>query len=887
MTRRFSLFPWRSRTEIARDVDTELAFHLEMRVNELVAGGLAADEARRRAQDEFGDIEFTRKYCRSVDERTDRHTRSTDRLGAWLQDVRYAVRTLRKSPGFTAVALITLMLAIGANTAIFSVTEGVLLRPLPFGDPGSLVLMRESWPGHPGDDLPTTPPNYVDYRAQQHSFAGMAIFTYAQPGTWQPVGADPVSVTALPVSASFFGVLAVPALVGRTFAATEDAPGNDLKAVISYRFWQSALGGDRAAIGRHFLVNGRSYELIGVMPSSFTFGYNEDLWLPVDISDDLARPAITRKQHWINTINRLKPGTSIDAARADLSTISQRLALQYPAADSGHVALLTLIHERATKELKQSLLLLVAGAAMVLLIACANLANLTLSRTAGRRREMAVRAALGAGRARLVRQLLIESVLLATVGGGLGVGLAALGTRLLLALNPGVLASWFTVGVDRGVLLFSLGLSIGTGVLFGIIPAFDASRTDLTTSLRDGGRGATGGRGGVRMRRTLVALQVGLAVVLLVGAGLLVRTFGELTRMQLGFNPSHVLTAQLRASGERYDSAAAVNTLFDGVIGGLRDAPGVVAVGAATALPTQGRTGASLRVVGEPTDENNLPDIGYIAVRGDYFQAMGIALKAGRIYGPADAPGAPKTVILNESAARAFFPKGDAIGRQIRIGPDPKGEPMQVIGIVGDLRDEQLDVPIKPVMYANHRQEAWDLTMHVVVRTLGDPMAVAPLLQRAVKLADPSLPLRRITSMAEVVGAGLATRRFALGLISCFALVALLLAAVGIYGVLAYMVASRTREFGVRLALGGTAGSVLRLVLRQGLEWSLLGLAMGIAGAAAGARVLAGSLYNVSTIDLTTYAVVTAGLLVVVIAACLIPAARAVRVDPITSMRAE
>lgn len=887
MTWRFSLFPWRSRTEIARDVDAELAFHLAMRVSELVATGVGADEARRRAQDEFGDIEFTRAYCRRVDERTDQETRTADRLDEWWRDVRYAWRTLWRAPGFTVVSLITLALAIGANTAIFSVTEAVLLKPLPFGDPGALVVMQENWPGHPTDNTPTSPPNFVDYRAQQRSFTGMAAFTWGHPGTWQPANGDPVGITALPVSAAFFAVLQVPALVGRTFATGDDTPGHDLKAVISYGFWQRAFSADRAAVGRNFLVNGRSYELLGVMPRGFTFGYNEDLWLPLDLSDDLANAEITRKQHWINTIDRLKPGVSIDAARADFLAISHRLAKQHPAADSGRVALLTPFHDQATRNLKQALLLLLAGAGMVLLIACANLANLTLSRTTGRRGEMAVRAALGAGRGRLVRQLLIESTMLSVLGGTLGLGLATLGTRLLLALNPDTLTGWFTVGIDGGVLLFSVALSIGTGILFGIIPAFDASRTDLNRALRDGGRGASGGRGGPRMRRALVVAQVGLAVVLLVGAGLLIRSFGELMRVRLGFDESHVLTAQLRASGQRYDSATAVNTLFDRVIDAIRGAPGIVAVGAATSLPTQGRPGSTLRVVGEPVDENNLPEVGYVAVRGDYFKAMGIVIKAGRSYGPADAPGSPKTVLLNEAAVHAFFPKGGAIGRQIRIGPDPKSEPMQVIGIVGDLRDEQLDLPSKPMLYANHRQEAWDLTMDIAIRTSGDPMTAVFLLRRAVKAADPTLALREIKSMAGVVGSGLAGRRFALGLISCFAVVALLLAGVGIYGVLAYMVTSRTREFGVRLALGATTGSVLRLVVRQGLEWSALGLALGIGGAIAGGRLLARSLYHVATIDAATDISVTMVLLVVVVVACLIPGARATRVDPIASMRAE
>ena len=887
MKARRSFFPWRSRNEIARDVDNELAFHLEMRVAELVRNGLDIATARARAIEEFGDIEFTRAYCRDVDARADREIRAAERFASWRQDLQYAWRTLRRAPGFAAVSLVTLALAIGANTAIFSVTRAVLIKPLPYGDPGALVVMSESWPGRPGERTPTSPPNFTDYRAQQHTFTDMAAMSWPHAATWHPDNADPVNVTSLPVTATFFSVLQVPAMLGHTFATGDDTPGNDLKAVVSYRFWHNSLGGDPAAAGRQITLNGRRYEVIGVMPRGFTFGYDEDLWLPLDLTGELARAETTRKQHWIHPVGRLKPGVSIDAAVADLQTVSHRLARQYPQADSARVALLQPLRDVAAGSLKQALLLLLGGAGMVLLIACANLANLTLSRTSGRRREMAVRAALGAGRARLVRQLLLESLLLALIGGAIGVGLAAVATRVLLAINPGTLPSMFTAGIDGRVLLFSLALSIGTGVLFGLLPAIDASRADLNSSLRDGGRNASGGRAGARTRRTLVVAQVGLAVILLVGAGLLLRSFAELTRVRLGFNPAHVLTARLRATGDVYDSAAAVNRLFDGVIDGVRGTPGVVAVGGATYLPTQGRVGTALRIEGETGDEANLPDLGYVAVRGDYFKAMGISLKAGRDYAVSDGDGAPKVAILNETAARQFFPRGDAIGRRIRIGPNPNGTPMEIIGIVGDLRDERLEEPAKPMLYANHRQEAWDISVSLVIRTTGDPESAVPVLRRSLRAADPALALRDVRSMEDVIGSSLASRRFALGLIWCFAGVALLLAAVGVYGVLAYVVTSRTREFGVRLALGATSGSVLRLVMRQGMEWGALGLLIGLAGAIAGARILAGSLYNVGTFDVTTYLMVAGALLVVVIVACIVPGARATRVDPISSMRAE
>ncbi|HKO16309.1 MAG TPA: FtsX-like permease family protein, partial [Gemmatimonadaceae bacterium] len=403
----------------------------------------------------------------------------------------------------------------------------------------------------------------------------------------------------------------------------------------------------------------------------------------------------------------------------------------------------------------------------------------------------------------------------------------------------------------------------------------------------EGGRGASGGRAGERVRRTLVVAQVGLAVMLLVGAGLLIRSFRELTRVQLGFDPDHVLTAQLRAAGSRYDSASAVNRFYDGVLRELAHAPGVVAVGVATNLPTQGSVGSSIRVEGEQVDETRLPDITYVAVRGDYFGALRIPLLAGRGYDASDAPGAPKTVIINEAAARRFFPDGDAIGRRIVIGPDPHGAPMTIIGIVGDIREEGLDLPAEPTLFANHRQETWLSSAAVVIRTTGDPLRASSLLRHAVRDMDPTLAVREVRTLDDVIGVSLARRRFALGVTSSCAALALLLAAVGIYGVLAYAVTSRTREFGVRRALGATGRSVLLLVLREGLAWSLLGLGLGIAGALAGGHLLAGMLFGITPLDGSTYASVAVGLLLVVAAASVPPALRAARVDPLTSMRAE
>ncbi|MGH7620566.1 MAG: ADOP family duplicated permease [Gemmatimonadaceae bacterium] len=879
--------PWRSRDVIARDVDSELGFHLDMRTSELIAGGMRPDDARRRATEEFGDIEFTRAYCRRVDQLFERDTRMADHLATWRQDLRYAMRTLRRSPGFAAVSLLTLALAIGANTAIFSVANAVLLAPLPYGNADAVVGVFESWPGTPDGRTPLSPPDYVDYRAQQRAFTDIAAYVGSGNVTWTPRDGDPLAIGAVSVTPNLFSVLRVRAQLGRTFAPGDDAPGAKPTAILSHGFWQRALGSDSAAIGRALTLNGRSYEVIGVMPAAFTVGFDEQIWLPVDFSDDLKSPEVTRRQHWVHAFGRLKRNISVGAANADLATISRRLAIDHPAADSGRFAFVTPWHAYLTRDLRPALLLLQGAAALVLLIACANLANLGLSRGMGRRREMAVRAALGAGRGRLVRQLLTETAVLAIAGGVLGVALAIIATRALLALNPDALPAMFAASVNARVVLFSVGLSGLTGMLCGILPAIDAARGDLHDSLKDGSRGTGAGRAGERVRRGLVVAQVGLAVMLLVGAGLLIRSFGALAREHIGFEPDHVLTAQLRASGTTYDSSAAINHFYDGVLSNLASVPNVVAVGGTTILPTQGHVGSSLRIEGEPTDENNLPDIGYVGIRGDYFKAMGIPIVAGRTYDATDLPDGPKTVIINQAAARRFFPKGDAVGRRIRIGPQPKGAWITIIGVAGDIQDEGIGSATHPALYANHRQEAWDRSMAIVVRTSGDPSAATGAIRRAVRAADPRLAVRDIKTLNDVLASSLAPRRFSLGLVASFACVALLLATIGIYGVLSYAVASRTREFGVRLALGASANSVLLLVARDGFAWSGLGLVVGLGAAAASGRLLQKMLFGVTPLDVSTYVGVAAGLFCVVGIACLVPAVRATKVDPLTSMRAE
>ena len=883
---RFFQFPWRSRAQIARDVDTELDFHLEMRVAELVAQGLPADDARKRAHDEFGDLEFTRNYCRNVDNASDRSLRTADRLGELRQDAAYALRTLRRSPGFAIVSIITLALAIGANTAIFSVAQAVLLKPLPYAAPGSLVAFYEGHPKVPNQRLGLSAPNLADYTAQQHSLSAIASY-YTRIATWQSGNSDPQIATVTAVTANMFDVLGVPAWRGRTFSPDEGSNANSTKVVLSYQFWQAELGRDASIVGRTMTIYNRPYDVIGIMPRGFTLGNNEAFWTPFDFADDLARAEVTRKQHVYVCLARLKPGVTLEAARADLAAISGRLDAEYPEINSDLRATLTPLREAMGRSVRESVELLLGAALLILLIACANLANVTLSRSMGRRTEMAVRAALGAGRGRLARQLLTESMILSMVGGACGVLLAIVATRALLSINPHVLPGVFEIGIDGRIMLFSVAVSIGTGILFGFAPAISAARADLQTALKDRGRGGTGSRASERLRHVLVVAQVSLAVMLLVGAGLLVRSFREVSTVHLGYDPSNVMTAQLRVDGARYDSISAVNQFYDNVLGAIARTPGVVAAGASMAAPAQGKQFSTMFVEGAPPPTGTPPDIGYNMVRGDYFKALKIPMVAGRMFNETDTPNGPKVAIINESAARAYFPNGNAVGSHVRIGPNPAADWVTIVGVVGDMRDAANWAAPVPSIYDDAVQETWWRSLSVVVRTTGDPMSVVPAIRAAVKSADPTLALRDVETLDEVIGVSLSARRFALGLAACFAVLALILAAVGIYGVLAYSVNARTREFGVRLALGATTGDVMMLVLRQGFGWSIAGLAIGIGGALAFGRLLASSLYGVSATDGTTYVAVAFGLLVVVLIACVVPASRATRVDPINSLRAE
>jgi putative ABC transport system permease protein len=881
---RFQL-PRRTRASIQDAVDTELQFHIDMRAAELVAGGMTTEAAREQAVQEFGDIAFTRRYCREEDLGAQRRIRVRERLDELRTNVVYAVRSLRRSPGFTAVALITLALAIGANTAVFGVANAVFLAPLPYGGAGELVALYENnVPNHFAfSDM--SPADIVDYREMQRSLTGIAVLSNTGM-ILRDDNADPVVLHALRVSANMFDVLAARPLRGRTFAPDEDTPAKRHVVILGYPLWQRAFGGDTTIIGRKLTLSEEPYQVIGVMPEGFGIGYGEELWVPIDLGPTLADVNRARKFHFLYGIGRLRPHTTVAAASADLNAAARTLEARYPAENAGHFVTIIPIKTAMTGDARGTTFVLVGAAALVLLIACANLTNMMLARAVSRRREMTVRAAIGAGRGHLVRQLLTESITLAVAGGALGAALAMAGTKLVTAYGSALLPPMAHLHLDWRVFAFCLAASVVMGVVFGLIPALSAARLDLSAALQESSRGSAGDRRGERLRGGLVFVQVAMAVVLLAAAGLLVRSLDALSKVNLGFEPAHILTADVTVHGPRYQTDEQLNHFYDAVFAQLRRTPGVTAVGAVSGIPLLGSSGCGLNIEGQPPPAKGYFETRCMGARGDYFKVMGAPLVAGRMFDDTDLPTGPQVVVINKAMAKQFWPRESPLGKRIRLGPNPTVPWETVIGVVGDMRQGGLDVEPMPTAFEYDAQHGWG-SLGIVVRTAGDPLTAAPAIRAAVRSTDPTLAVRSVQSMSAIVGGSLATRRFSLGVILAFALLALTLAAVGVYGVLAYAVTSRMREFGIRMALGASGPMVLRLVLRKGLAWSAGGLVVGISAALAGGRWIEGMLYQVRANDAPTLVATGAFLLVVVLGACFVPARRATKVDPVIALREE
>ena len=884
MTPRFLRLPWRSSSRRRADLEDELRFYFDMRARELVEQGMSEPDARREAVREFGDVEFTTRYCLAEDAMSMRADRTTDVIAELRQDVAHSWRTLRRAPGFALVALTTLALGIGANTAIFSVVNGLLLRDLPYRDADRLVRI---WGAHTDSKQyrsQVSAADFVDLKTRQRSFATLGAAA-GTGGTYVGTG-DPVPLSGVRVDASVFPALGIRPFLGRTFVAGEDSTGASPTLVLGFSVWRRVFGGDSAIVGKTIDLGGRTRTVIGVLPPSFFFPTvaEAEFFIPLDLTPILRDVNRARKFHNLGLVGRLRPGVRVAQGRAELTSIMRQLEREHPESNTNMSVATVGMREAVVGDTRPALLLLLGASLLVLVIACANVAGMLLSRAVSRRQELAVRAALGAGRARLVRQMLTESLVLALCGGAIGLALAFWGTRALIASAGERLPAASQIAVDGTVLVTALVVTIGSGVIFGLIPALAASR-GMHLALKDATRGSSGGVARHRMRTALVTGQLALAVVLLVGAGLLVRSLLRLQQNDLGYSVDSVLTFEVNLAGPRYATNEAQDQFFDALYARLGALPGVVAVGGSGNLPLRGGSMASLAIDGRPQPEGKLPEIGYQPVSDDLFRAMGMALKRGRTFNAGDHEQAPPVVILSEGLARAFWPNADPIGARIRRGPDPSEPWATVVGVVGDVRVGVSGEP-RPTAYVSARQDHWGGAA-VVVRTAGDPMALLPAVRREMKAIDATLPVGEPASMKEVRSNRLADRRLPMQLMIAFALLALALAAVGVYGVMAYSVAARTREIGVRVALGAQPRNVFGMVVRQGIAAAVVGLMLGLLGAAALGRVLTKLLYGVAPTDALTFVSVAALLMAVTLAACLIPARRAVRVDPLEALRSE
>ena len=808
-----------------------------------------------------------------------------------LHDLRFALRTLRKSPGFTTVAVLTLALGIGATTAIFSVVNGVLLRPLPYGQPERVVMLWNHWKGWPETWLSQA--EYWDFSDQNRSFEGVAAFT---DGTRNITGnGDPEKLRADFVTANAFPLLGVRAARGRTFTAQEDQPGSGV-AIISDGLWKRRFGGDPGVVGRSIQLDDSAVTVIGVMPPGFQLpldfaGQSKDLWLPLALVRDSAA-ADGRGNHGLNAFAKLGPGVTLAAANAEVGAIAKRMTELYPTEEpEGFGSFIVPVTTQVMGDVRPALLLLLGATAFVLLVACANVANLLLARSEVRQQEIAVRTALGAGRTRLVRQLLTESIVLALTGGAFGLLLARWGIDGLLATAPTGIPRLEQVGIDDRVLAFALLASIGTGILFGLAPAFHLALRDIQGTLRSYGRGSTAGGARSRIRHALVVSEIAIALVLVIGGALLIQSFVRLRGVDAGFDPRNVLTLQISLPPSSYASNAQVRTFYRTLLERARGLPGVQSAGATRALPMDGVIGDwGFTIEGPDASQSDHMQGDWQVVAPGYFAAMRIALKEGRPLTDADDDGAAGVILMNEELARRAFPRGDAVGRRVRMGGDTLWR--TVIGIVGDVRQRGLDAEVRPELYLPHAQFPTAAgnalrQMYVVVHTASDPAGITSAIRREMRALDPNVPIASVRTMDTVVGSWAAERRLSMGVLSILAIVALALAAIGTYGVMSYAVAQRTQEIGLRMALGAEPRDVLNLVVRQGLGLALTGVVIGLAAALALTRLMHSMLYQVGATDPATFVGITVLLAATAIVATYIPARRATRIAPTVALQSE
>jgi putative ABC transport system permease protein len=809
-------------------------------------------------------------------------------MESFWQDLRFGLRQLLVKPGFTAIATLSLALGIGANTAIFSLVDAVLLRPLPFHDPDRLAIVWEDAAkiGFPRNT--PAPANYADWKAQNQVFEDMAALNWRVYNLTDE--GEPEKVEAQGVTANFFTLLGVKPELGRVFTQDEDKPDGNKVALLSYGLWRRRFGGDPGLIGKEILLDGQKHTVIGVAPPGFQFLSKEtSLWVPMAFSpQELAN----RGGHYLTVVARMKPGVGLRQANADIAAIMQRINRDNPQSWSGFElgSIVVSLREQLAGDVRPALIVLLVAVGFVLLIACANIANLLLSRGSARYREIAVRAALGAGRNRIVRQLLTESVLLAVAGGVSGLFLAWLSFSFLKQIIPVAMALNAGIRIDAKVFAFTLLLSLLTGIIFGLAPALQAAKVDLNEALKQsGGRGGTG-VGHRRLRNTLVVIEIALALVLLVGAGLLIQAFLRLRSLDIGVNSENALTLRTTLPRNKYSELPKRDAFYRRVLESVRALPGVVSAGYTTAAPLTWKGGTNGFTI-EGREQGPGQDAQNRQISAGCLETLGVKLQRGRFFDGRDDTQAQPVAIINETMARQFWPGENPLNKRFKLGPVGSPRPwITIVGVIGDIKDMGLEAPAKAEMFLPYQQlpdMLWNMPRDLIVRVTGDPMSVAAAARQAIWSVDPGQPVSNIRTMDEILAEEVAQRRIGMTLLAAFAALALALASLGIYGVLSYSVAQRTQEIGVRMALGAGRKEVLRIVLADGMRLATAGVVIGLGVSLALTRLMAGLLFGVSASDPLTLAGVTLLLITVALVACFIPARRATKVDPMAVLRGE
>ena len=876
------------REQLDHDLDEELRSHIEMRAADNTAAGMSPQQARYEAQKRFGNTTLLKEDTRGVD------------IISWLdeaaRDFRLALRLLQRSPGFTIVAILTLALGIGANTAIFSVIDSVLLRPLPYHEPDQLVMVWENNSQHPNPHNTVSPPNFVDWQSRNTIFSSMA---YIFDGRDNLTGnGDPQEVVVQDVSVNFFSLLGVNLLLGPGFTPENGQAGHDNVVILSYGFWNEHFAADPAIVGKSIVLNGHPQTVVGVAPLKFQ-------WFIKDGSLTSAKPQMWSPfvfpQSWSNhkdmgrfitVVARMKPGATYSQAQTQMTAIASQLEHEYPDSQSHWGVNVVPLRDQISGELRPSLLVLFGAVAFVLLIACANVSSLLLARAASRERELAIRTAIGASRWRIARQLLMESLLLALIGGGLGVALAVWGTNALLAASPRNLLDLAAISLDLRVLTFAVASTLLAGLLFGFLPSYISAHSRISETLKEGGRGSSAANRRAFARNAFVVAQLGLALVLLTGSGLLIRSFVRLIGVDPGFDTGHLLTFKVSLPRAKYGKDPVCLAFFQQLLAKLSTVPGVRSATMESFPPLAGLGAATaVHLLSQPPLAlSDLPVTNVQVVGSNYFSTMNIPLRAGRLFNAQELTEEKHVTIINQAFADKYLHGVNPLGQKAAIYMKSLSEtelqPSEIIGVVGDVHQMGLDTVPEPTVYWPHPELVMS-GMTILVRTANDPRLIAPAARAALQQLDPELPLAGVATMDQLLADSLSRSRFTMLLLGIFAGVALVLAAVGIYGLIAYSVTQRTQELGIRIALGAQRRDVLRLVLAQGTRLTFLGVAIGLFAALALSRLLSTLLFAVSATDPLTFAGVAALLAAVALLACFIPARRATRVDPIVALRYE